>query len=170
MKEDFFYNFKGFWNCNAKCHIRILHEDRRPLVIICSECPDNAGTSVCNAFERIYKGILTRIKKDKLAKELDEFNVIYAKRKNFIRAIISYLIKSITKNLKNQPSLLNQIPNTKDLIWVEHWPEDTFGEDEYFEVKHRGGKVPKWEKIDLKDFAKRTGYKLSALDKSNIDF
>jgi len=170
MKEDFFYNFKGFWNCNAKCHIRFLHEDKRPLIIICSECPDNTGTSICNAFEIIYEEILAKIKKDKLAKELDEFNHIYAERKSLVQATISYIIQSFKKTLKNQPSLFNKIPNTKDLIWCEHWPEEPDWKEEYWEVKHCDGKEPQWEQINLKDLSRRTGYKLADLDKSNVDF
>jgi hypothetical protein len=169
MKEDFFCNFKGFWNCNARCHIRLLHEDKRPLIVICSECPDNTGTSICNAFEMIYKEILAKIKKDKLAKELDEFNKIYGMRKNLVQAIISYIIQSFEKNLKNQSSIFNKIPNTKDLIWCEHWPKEPSWEEEYWEVNHCTGQKPRWKKIDLKDLSQRTGYKLLDLDKSNVD-
>jgi hypothetical protein len=45
------YHYKGFHGCASKCGLRILRLTDRRVAVICSELPDNPGTSVTNFAE-----------------------------------------------------------------------------------------------------------------------
>ena len=141
------------------------------MIVICSEHPDSKGTSVCNAFEIIYGDIVKKMKKDKWAKELDDFNQIYLESNNLVRAVVSYTIRAISKLLRNEESILKRLAPNSELLWVEHWPKEIFGKEKYFEVKHNeNGEKPQWIPVELEEFSYRVGYSLSDIDKSDIDF
>lgn len=63
LRNDFFLDFQGFHGIASKCHIRILKGDAKPVVVICSQIPQNYGTSVQNAYE-IIKNIVLRKMED----------------------------------------------------------------------------------------------------------
>lgn len=62
MRNDFFLDFPGFHGAESRCHIRTLQENNKPVVIICSQLPQNLGTSVQNAYEIIRKIIIEKLK------------------------------------------------------------------------------------------------------------
>lgn len=47
------YHFRGLHGCESKCGLRILTREDGRVVVICSELPDNPGTSVTNFVEEL---------------------------------------------------------------------------------------------------------------------
>jgi hypothetical protein len=50
---DTVYRFTGLGDCASTCHLRILPLNDGRRVVICSELPDNHGTSVTNFAEEL---------------------------------------------------------------------------------------------------------------------
>ncbi len=57
MHRDFFYEFSGFGSCPSRCHIRMLNETGKPVVVIVSQVKKRSGTSVMNAYEIIGRHV-----------------------------------------------------------------------------------------------------------------
>ena len=49
--HDYIHYYRGYWSEGGKCRIRIYQEDGQTPVVICSQLPDNANTSVTNMAE-----------------------------------------------------------------------------------------------------------------------
>ena len=47
------FHYKGFHGCDCKCGLRIVPLTDGRVVVICSELPDNPGTSVTNFAEEL---------------------------------------------------------------------------------------------------------------------
>lgn len=69
LRKDFFLDFSGFHGAASKCHIRILKEDKKPIVVICSQLPQSYGTSVQNAYEIIKNDVFQKLKDLGLSKK-----------------------------------------------------------------------------------------------------
>ncbi len=53
---DTIFDYKGFWNCNSKCRIRIYNGFGKTIVIA-SEIYENDGTSITNVCEHLIKKV-----------------------------------------------------------------------------------------------------------------
>ena len=42
------YEYPGFQNCYSKCELEIVRSSGKTTLVICTELPDNPGTSVTN--------------------------------------------------------------------------------------------------------------------------
>lgn len=60
LATDYIHSYKGVAEVQSRCRIRLYlpQEDRDAAVVICSELPDNLGTSVLNAAEQIAAEII----------------------------------------------------------------------------------------------------------------
>lgn len=67
MREDFHLKFPGFDGYQSRCHVRILADSGKPMVVICSQVRTKPGTSIMNAYE-----IIRSIVFDYLAKKHSE--------------------------------------------------------------------------------------------------
>ncbi len=52
VRESYMYPFRGYWGGAAVCHIAI-YDHAGTVVVICTEAPDNPGTSITNMAEHI---------------------------------------------------------------------------------------------------------------------
>lgn len=104
MTNDFFFDFPGFHGARSKCHIRILHESGKPLIIICSQLPGFHGTSIMNAFEILYRLMKENIekshkenKKKVIVKKLDDYSSFILETKSIIKATLVFVMKEAKK-------------------------------------------------------------------------
>ncbi len=67
------YSFAGYLGVPSHCRLRIFTRDGLPPVIIVSERDDNPGTSITNAADVLYPGIIARY----LTGWLDQADALY---------------------------------------------------------------------------------------------
>ncbi len=168
MQENFFYKFQGFSGIDSKCHLRIVAELGKPVVIVCSQPPDNTGTSVQNAYEIIreqaYKYLLskeTKRKKVLAAESLDDFAAAIEKTQQLKLGVVVFLLKQIAGVLKNEKSILDLLKKENlSVVWLEHWPPGTglTFEESYSLVSEDETGSPQWRRVDVSDFAEELGY------------
>lgn len=168
MQEDFFYEFPGFHGIWSKCHLRIVAESGKPVVIICSQPPDNPGTSVQNAYEiirdQVYQYLANKKTEEKrmlAAETLDDFAATIEKTKKLTIAVVVFLLKQVSGILKNKKSLLDLLKKeSPSVVWLEHWPAGTglSSEVDYLLVSENEAGSPQWKRIDVCALAKKLGY------------
>ncbi|WP_148282950.1 hypothetical protein [Pseudogulbenkiania sp. NH8B] len=174
MQEDFFYEFPGFCGIRSKCHIRIVAESGRPVVIVCSQTPDNHGTSVQNAYEiirdQVYQYLSNKSVEKKrkfLADTLDEFATTIEKAKKLTVAVVVFLLRQVSGALKNEKSILDLLRQEKpDVVWLEHWPAGTgLSPDkvDYLLVSENETGSPHWDRIDVSTLATKLGYSVDQI-------
>jgi hypothetical protein len=49
--HDYIHHYRGYWSDGGRCRIRIYQEQGQNVVVICSQLPENKGTSVTNMAE-----------------------------------------------------------------------------------------------------------------------
>jgi len=52
VMQEFVHNFNGFFSFPSRCHVRILNDEDKPFVVICSQ-GINQGTSITNDAEKL---------------------------------------------------------------------------------------------------------------------
>lgn len=174
MIRDFPYIFPGFHGIESKCHIRIVSEEGKATVIVCSQAPDNKGTSVQNAYE-IIRDIVKSELKDKNSRKvfsaslIDEFADQLEKTEKFKVAIALFLLRQSSKVLRDEKTLLDIFKKQDiDIVWVEHWPLGTGllqDESDYYLVKENETGSPSWHRININSFSKGLGYQEQELEK-----
>lgn len=92
MKEQFEYRFYGFHGTPSRCHIRVLDDIDKPLVVICSQLANHPGTSVTNAAEFIAKDVINYLSQDCLALSLSIHRYI---KNNKLSKILDDLITKL---------------------------------------------------------------------------
>jgi hypothetical protein len=169
MQEEFFHEFPGFHRTRSKCHLRIIAEPGKPVVIVCSQPPDNPGTSVQNAYEiirnQVYQYLSNKTVEEKkkfAAEKLDEFAATIEKTKKLTVAVVVFLLKQFSGVLKNEKSLLDLLNKENPaVVWLEHWPAGTGlspTEVDYLLVSENETGSPKWTRVDVAVLAKQLGY------------
>ena len=168
MQEDFFYEFPGFHGIRSKCHLRIVAESGKPVVIVCSQPPDNPGTSVQNAYEiirdQVYQYLSSKKNEEKkrlAAETLDDFAATIEKTKKLTVAVVVFLLKQVSGILKNEKSLLDLLKKENpSVVWLEHWPAGTglSREIDYLLVSENEAGSPQWNRVDVGTLAKKLGY------------
>ncbi|MEH6472215.1 MAG: hypothetical protein V7752_13280 [Halopseudomonas sp.] len=174
MREDFYLSFPGFGGCDSKCHIRILADSGKPIVIICSQLKTSPGTSVMNAYEIIRSHVYEYLAKkhsEKLkhdtALELDGLADTIENTKKVGVAIIAYLVRFAARALTKKVPLLEQISREEpDMYWIEHWPEGTGlrREVDFLLVSENEVGSPDWTRVSANSLAKELGYANSDFD------
>ena len=168
MREDFVLYFSGFANSKSRCHIRILADSEKPIVIICSQFKSNSGTSIMNAYEFIREQVydyLAKKRKDRLkediAQELDGFAELIEKTKKFRVAFFAYLLRFTARSFRSKIPLIDQINReVPDVYWIEHWPEGSslLKGTNYLLVSENEVGEPNWKKINISSLSKLFGY------------
>ena len=175
MREEFFLDFPGFHGFLSKCHLRILAEKGKPIVIICSQPPNNLGTSVQNAYEiirdHVYEYLQSKtneLKKEKAAIAIDEFAVTVEKTKKLHIAFITFILRQVSGILRNKESVLALLKDEKpEVVWIEHWPKGTgfdYGEVDYLLVSENEVGSPSWNRIKTNDLSKKLGYDVTDIE------
>ncbi|WP_287963423.1 hypothetical protein [Alcanivorax sp.] len=180
MIQDFFFEYPGFHRIKSRCHIRIVSEPTKPVVIICSQIPGNTGTSVQNAYEVIKASVLDDLgkgkeKRVKIASVLDEFADTLEKTKKFRVAIALFLLRQSAKGLRDEGTALDIFgKRNEDIIWIEHWPKGTGlldKESDYYLVEEDEKGFPSWKRIlDMEKFTEKLGYPVSHIEKDESIF
>ncbi len=49
--HDYVHHYRGYWSDGGRCRIRIYREGDHAPVVVCSQPPDNANTSITNMAE-----------------------------------------------------------------------------------------------------------------------
>ena len=168
MRENFVLNFPGFANSNSQCHIRILADPDKPVVIVCSQFLNYTGTSIMNAYEIIRGYIYDYLSmkhrnelKEEIAQELDHLAKIIEKTRKFRIAFVVYLLRFAAKLLTNRLPFIKQLKESKpEIYWVEHWPEGSgiLTGTNYLLVSENEVGDPSWKKIDVASISKSLGY------------
>jgi hypothetical protein len=59
MRQTFdgIHHYAGYHGSRAHCRLRIYADPDRPTVVIATEAPDNAGTSITHAAETLAAGV-----------------------------------------------------------------------------------------------------------------
>lgn len=168
MREYFHLVFSGFHGYLSRCHVRILADSGKPMVVICSQVKTKPGTSVMNAYE-IIRGIvfdyLAKRHSEKLkhdtATELEGLAETIEKTRKHRVALVAYLLRLAARALTNRVPLLEQINREEpELYWIEHWPKGTgVGDDvDYLLVSENEVGEPRWGRINYSKLAESIGY------------
>ena len=56
--HDYTHRYRGYWSDGGKCRIRIYREEGQMTVVVCSQLPDNADTSVTNMAEYLAAEVI----------------------------------------------------------------------------------------------------------------
>jgi hypothetical protein len=175
MREEFFLDYPGFGGFLSKCHLRIIVEPGKPAVVVCSQPPNNSGTSIQNAYEiirdHVYKYLQEKLveeKKNETAKAVDEFAETIENTKKLRIALIIFLLKQFSGKLKNKEGILDVL--TKDVpevVWIEHWPKGTglnHLDVDYLQVSENEAGSPSWTRVSTSDLARKLGLKPSDIE------
>ncbi|MBP8812261.1 MAG: hypothetical protein KBE25_03175 [Laribacter sp.] len=173
--QDFTYNFGGFGGYPSRCHIRVLDEPDKPLVVICSQLAKNPGTSVTNATEMIAQSVqdyLSRdnlslsaaiqqyIKTSKLTKILGDLVVRLKDSKN----LTVFTLESIKLALEYRELHSSRSNKIAEMFWVEHY-DASIGlspKCEYLEISFDPGTwTPNWECTTPTALSNKTGYPIA---------
>lgn len=76
FEKDTIHRYVGFHGAESKCHIRILdYEESKPIVVVCTQIPENKGTSVTNVAENLAQEIKQQLKEKNpsVVKELTQY-------------------------------------------------------------------------------------------------
>lgn len=172
INQEFVYSFSGFSGVPSRCHIRVLEDQDKPLVVLCSQMANKPGTSVTNAAEMIAQNVrefLERdnatlmsaiqnyVKKSRFTKMLDDLVKQLKESKN----LTVFAIESIKLSLEYRERHVERTGKLNGLMWIEHYaaglglaPQGsyaivTFEQDSW---------TPSWEYVSLSTVAQRTGY------------
>jgi hypothetical protein len=175
ITQDFTYRFGGFGGYPSRCHIRVLDEPDKPLVIICSQLANKPGTSVTNAAEIIAQSIQDYLAQDnlplaaaiqryiktsKLTKILGDLVARLKESKN----LTVFALESIKLALEYRESQIARSRKVSEMVWVEHY-DASIGlspECEYLEVSFKPDTwVPEWECTTPDALSNSTGYPIS---------
>lgn len=173
--QDFTYSFGGFGGHPSRCHIRVLDEPDKPLVVICSQLANKPGTSVTNAVEIIAQSvqdylaqdnlplaaaIQKYIKTSKLTKMLGDLVTRLKESKN----LTVFTLESIKLALEYRESHIARSSKVAEMLWVEHY-DSSIGlspKCEYLEVSFKPGSwEPLWECTTATALSNSTGYPIT---------
>ncbi len=170
--EEFIHEFAGFDGVPSRCHIRILNEIEKPIVIMCSQMYENPGTSVTNMAEYIALDIKSYLEKNNFT--LASAIAGYVKKKK-ISEMLGDLIDGLKKSDKYTIFALESIKlaleytekykdlrkRTNNFIWIEHYaagvglhPKGSYAVVRFNEDTWE----PNWAYVSISALAKYTGY------------
>lgn len=172
IKQESIYSFSGFSGVQSRCHIRILDDQDKPLVVVCSQMAVKPGTSVTNAVEIIAQdvreflerdnatlmsAIVSYIKKSRVTKILDDLIKQSKESKN----LTVFTLESVKLALEYRERQMERAGKLSGLVWVEHYAAGlglaqrgsyaivTFDQDSW---------TPNWDYVSLVTVAEKTGY------------
>lgn len=171
--EEFIHDFTGFHGVPSKCHIRILNDKDKKLVIMCSQVYEKPGTSVTNMAEHIAIDIKKYLEQDNftlatvIARYLRE-KKLYEMLDDLIAGLKSskkysiFALESIKLALEHTEKYRETKNRTNDFIWVEHYSAGRFSllpEGDYSVVVFdRNTWQPQWHHMPIHKVVEYTGY------------
>jgi len=178
ITQDFTYKFGGFGGYPSRCHIRVLDEPDKPLVVICSQLANDPGTSVTNAAEIIAQSvqeylaqdnlplanaIQQYIKTSKLTKIIGDLVARLKESKN----LTIFALESIKLALEYRESQTARSRKVSEMVWIEHY-DASIGLSpacEYLEVSFKSGTwEPKWKRTTPEALSMSTGYPITEFE------
>ncbi|MEH0739970.1 hypothetical protein H4F05_00490 [Vibrio cholerae] len=171
--EEFIHEFSGFGRVPSRCHIRILDEEGKPLVIMCSQVKENAGTSVTNMAEYIAIDIKEYLERDNITlasaiarylreKKLSEMLGDLVKGLKDANKYSVFALESIKLALEYTEKYRSKQDRLNGFIWVEHYAEGIFSivdKDMYSIVTFDPESwQPNWSHENIESVANYTGY------------
>lgn len=175
ITQDFTYNFGGFSGYPSRCHIRVLDEQNKPLVVICSQLANNPGTSVTNAAEIIAQSVQDYLARDNLP--LTAAIQRYIKTSKFTKILgdlvarlkdsknlTVFTLESIKLALEYRESHADRSRKVAGMLWIEHY-DASIGlspKCEYLEVSFEPDTwAPNWECTTPAALSAKTGYPIA---------
>lgn len=172
ISHDITYRFLGFGGYPSRCHIRILDEHDKPLVVICSQLAKNPGTSVTNAAEMIAQSVQDYLAQDNLplASAIER----YLKTSRLTRILgdlinrlkesknlTVFALESIKLALEYRETQAERGRKISEMVWVEHY-DPSIGlnpKSSYLEVSFEPDTwVPRWQGTTPEALSVKTGY------------
>ncbi len=178
IKQEFIYSFSGFSRVPSRCHIRILDDQDKPIVVVCSQMATKPGTSVTNAAEIIAQNVREFL-------ERDNATLMSAVQNYIMKSRFTKILDDLVKQLKGSKNLtifalesvklaleyrerhVERTGKLNGLVWVEHYAAGlglaaqksyaivTFDQDSW---------TPSWEHVSLATVAAKTGYPTADFD------
>lgn len=170
--EEFIHEFAGFDEVPSRCHIRILDEVGKPLVIMCSQVSEKPGTSVTNMAEYIALDVKKYLEKSNFT--LASAIAMYL-RKRKLSEMLGDLIDGLKKADKYSIFALESVKlaleytekykhfknRVNGFIWVEHYAAGVgLAPNGSYAVVHfnKESWEPNWIYLSLSSVAKYTNY------------
>lgn len=171
MKE-FIHEFIGFSGTSSRCHIRILDDVGKPIVIMCSQVAVKPGTSITNMAEYIAIEVKKYLERDNISlvsavakywreKRLSEVLDDLLGRLKASKSIFIFVLESIKLALEHKERYELQKKRINDFIWVEHYSKDLVlrPNGSYDVVSFdRLSWTPGWRRGSVATVANYTGY------------
>jgi len=172
IKEEFVYSFDGFGGYPSRCHIRILEEPDKPIVILCSQMVHEPGTSITNMAEFIAQDAQKYLSRDNitLASAIQKYikhSTFEKKLGDLIKSlkesgkITIFALESIKLALQYSENYRKNQSRVDSLLWVEHYaPQIGLAENgSYCIVKFaKDTWSPSWDYVNVKALSEYTGY------------
>lgn len=173
--NDFIHHFQGFWGTEGRCHIRMLDEENKPLVIICSQGFPVRGTSITNAVDDLYGNMQQYLMQSNLTLTSSISSYLENKRWSKIlldlieairgKSITEFTLESLKIALEKRENFKNREDKIRNLIWVEHYPKTIHDSPWHMIVSFADDTwTPSWRPVTLEELACDTKYTIEQLD------
>ena len=169
---EFIHEYSELGEIPTTCHIRILNEEDKPLVIMCTQITENKGRSITNIaefiaidiknhFEHKNLKLSTAIKRYLREKKLSEMlgDLIDGLRKKDGYSVL--ILESIKLALEYSERYRTKKEKYDRFVWVEHYPKGVLSiirSDRYSIVTFDDTWRPSWEHCDIESVSEYTGY------------
>jgi len=182
--EEFIHEFAGFHGAPSRSHIRILNDNNKPLVIMCSQVADKPGTSVTNMAEYIAVDVKKYLEQDNFTLASAIARYLRTKKLpemlgdliNGLKSANKYSIftlESIKLALEYSEQYKHQEKRINEFVWVEHYSSDVgFHPDGRYAVVSFDEKSwqPNWKHGPIKYIADHTGYSETCFESPSQSF
>ena len=167
MREKFTHEFHGFHGTPSRCHIQIVYDEKKPLVVLMSQVLTEPGTSIINAYEIIREEISTYLekksrdeRKQRIVDVIDKFtNTLETTKKVHLSLLINSL-KYVSRSFKNNSWVSKKHSfDRSDIIWLQYWQNDAGPQNlKYVLVSENDEGFPSFQHLSIDAFSKRIGY------------
>ena len=173
-KEDYFWEFSGWNNIPSRVHLRLVHEQGKPFIVICSQPLFGAGTSTQNAYKIVKKHIwgvlVTRLDYHDPSEKLYEIHRLkdaLKSSKSITTAVAAWALEKLLSLFNRESYHPYRLLPELNAVWLEHWPPGTdllMGPpDDYLLVRENKQGERVWSRIDIERFSRLIGYEPNLL-------
>ena len=179
--DEYFWEFRGFHGSASRVHLRLVHEEGKPFVVVCSQPTLGAGTSVQNAHEIIRDYLLPIVtkrlmgnRKKNVSKEIDSLRKSVQTSGGINSGLLVWLLGKISDRLNRETYHKYKLSQNINLVWIEHWPPGTGPEmgppDDYLLVRENQEGELAWSRVQAAEIAKLIEYETEVVEKNNQIF
>ena len=173
-KEDYFWEFTGWNNVPSRVHLRLVHEQGKPFVVICSQPLFGAGTSAQNAYkivkDHVWGIVTTRLEyqdpSSRIA-EIDRVKDAVKSSKSITTAVAVWALEKLSSRLNRESYHPYRLLPDLNAVWLEHWPPGTDylmdPSDDYLLVRENKQGKRLWGRINISNFSNLIGYEPNML-------